>query len=659
MSRTLLQTSRQVVDLCNRLGNYPRIGLDTEFSGPLLVAFEAEKQEGKKRKGKGPKKPKRTMVNPYRATLTGISVGLSPEESFYAPIGHRIRNISVADFALLTRAISEYQGVCVIHNGKAERRSIGKGPVPATLPLRIADTLVACWLAGYKSLAPKNPYALKQLGKRVGRTMTDFETVTKGLDFSQMDPADPAALEYACEDAEAPLLLWDEVLPIIQSWGLESLFWDVEMPFMHLTAEMEDAGMAVDKDRMEQVDRSFLHEVIQCDEDYKFLMADMGPANWKTPSLNSPKQLQWFFDEGHWPKELAPVKKTGFGVDTDTIDAIVEATEPGSLGHEAALLKQKRGLVNGLRSKYTRKLVLMAHQHPDLRLHPTIHQTGTDTTRLSVSDPPMQQLPKRDPVKKRVREGIVARDGHHLLSADYSQIELRVLAHWVGTGKLFEAYRDGADAHAELARELADLLGWEVSRDDGKTANFSTVYSVGPKKFGRKLGMSTEEAKQFLARFKDLRPEVFAFFDRLRDDCANRGYTLTMGGHRRYLPLREARERLEDLKSQGHRWANSPAFREALLDVGSEERKAGNTPIQGSAAHLMKLAMLKFRSQVDVSRCPVVMQIHDDLIVEPEDGYLEEAKEILQHSMESIGRDLELRVPLVAEPAWAKRMSDL
>ena len=640
--RKLLQTDREVLDLANRLDNYPRMGLDTEFSGPLLVGLKGDK----------------SMVNPFRASLTGISLGFDDATSYYAPIGHRKHNISLFALSKLGEAITQFKGLCLIHNAKAEMKSITQGPIPLALPHKIACTQVACWLADYwaplkKGKELKKSYALKELTPhKFGVEMPTFDETTGGLDFSQLDPKSQQALDYACFDAEVPLVLWDQVWPTIQAWDLQEVFWGLEMPFVGVLRHMEDSGMDLDAERLTEVMEGFnqAQMAVQIKWDSEF--SDVG--------MNSSKQLQWFFQNGHWPVKGIPKGKSGdYTTEAEYMERILEACEPGSVGHRAAtMLAEWKGYAT-LKSKYGHTMLAQAHQHPDLRLHAGMLHTGTETGRLAVSNPPLQQIPKRSLSGKRIREAFVCPKGWKLVSADYSQVELRILAHIIGHGSLMDGFNQDRDLHQELADDFSRLRGTPFPRNAAKNVQYQIANGGGPAKLARMAGLPESEGKTFLAQFQAARPEIFSALESLHEDCAIHGYARSILKRRRYLPLTEARAYADDLRAQGHTWQSSPEFRKAWMDVGGLERKAQNTPMQASGADLMKLAMVDFHREMDQSRCHMLLQIHDDLVTRMREDYVEEGSALLRDCMERQRARVGLRVPLVAIPSSGDRLSDL
>lgn len=647
-SRSTLTDRKAIIDLANRLSNHPKIGLDTEFSGPDLIH---------KKKGSD-------FVNFYRATLTGISIALGGEwpESYYIPISHKKgdSNAPLPAVATLFRALAEYQGIVAIHNAKAELRAMRLGPVPfAGFAQTPHCTQVLCWLLqdGVLDREGHMRYGLKVLAPHhFGIKMREFSEVTGGLSFDQLDPSKPETRDYACEDAEVALLLHDLEYPkLAQFPGLEDTYLNVELPFIHVLRHMEDSGMPLDTDVLEEVVADF--------EAQAAALKSQWDSEWPEISITSSKQLQWFYENGHWSKLGVPKKAHGFSTEADWIKAQLERlrNKQGSVGYRAAALKAEFSKLNTLVTTFGMSMAEKAWQYPDLRLHGEYVHTGTATGRLSSNYPNLQNIPTRTKDGKRIRDAFIAPDGRLLVSADYSQIELRVLAHFNGAGILYDGYRAGTDVHRQTAAMLFGIPLDQVTdeqRSIGKTGNFSSVYGAGPEKFARKAGLKggKAEGKEVLERLKAANPESYATLKRAAQAAERRGYVRTLLNRIRRIDIPSHRRRYEELRAAGHTWQNSEEYRQAWLDLGGEERKAGNTPIQGGARDIMTLGMIKFYQQMDKSKCRIVGQIHDDLMSEMDEDYVEEGMALKQECLE---KAYQLRVPLIAEPKAAKAWSGL
>lgn len=599
-----------VIALANKLDSFPSLGLDTESSGPLLVHLTGKDE----------------MLNLYRSSLTGLSIALPDGISYYVPISHRRHNTDLESLSRLYAALAGYKGVIWIHNARWELGAFRYGPLPSPLQPshRIGCTQVGTWLVQKGTMeGGAKGFGLKDLTKKhFGMEQLTFEEATGGKDFSELDPRDAVTLRYACEDAVGALRLGEEVvLPGLRKHGLEDLFWGTEMDVVRCFRHMEDTGWLLDPESLETTTREFEAEIAQLEEEWDWLLP-------KRIKLTSSKALQWFYQEGHWDPEGVEVKAHGPSTEKEYISWQLHRCKPGSLGHEAARIKVRHSALTKLVSTYGYSLLEKAWQYPDMRLHGNMNPTGTATGRPSSSYPNMLNIPARSKEGKRIREAFISRPGWTLVSADYSQIELRILAHFLGKGRLFDAIASGGDPH----QATADAA--RVTRDIGKTLNFAVIYGVGEESLGRKTGIGTAAAKRALENLKQGEPGIESLRLRVIALTEQRGYVKTLSGRFRRLPGIRAKA-----------WGAK----------GHAERAAFNTPFQGGARDIMTQGMLSFFRQMDHTRCRLVSQIYDDLITEMEDSYVEEGQALLQQCLESAWK---LAVPLVAEPATGKRWSE-
>ena len=627
------------------LDRHDAIGLDTESSGPLLVHLRGKK----------------SMVNMYRSTLTGISLASIDGKSYYVPLEHRQGNLSLAHLPKLEGFLTRFDGRVWVHNLKHELLALDRPPAVRYGPRLASDlhskvrvgqepnwlcTQIGCWLAGLQG-TEKSPYSLKTLApKHLGIDMFTFDDTTGGLDFSQLLPKD--GLDYACEDAEAALLLGEHhVRPTLTALDLERWYLDVEMPFCWVLRDLESRGMALDVPRHLRTLEGLTEALRPLEREWDF----EAPAGVK---INSPKGLASLYSSGIWDSRGIPRKKTGPSTEGEYIRWQLQRCEPGSLGHTLAVIKTSYAEVKKMHSTYGHKLIEIAGQYPDGRLHGSFHQTGTATGRLSSSYPNLQNIPKRTKLGKTIRESFVPSQGYEFVSGDYSQVELRVLAHFCKSGGLFEGYKQGADVHAATAKDLSELVGHEIDRNQGKTWNFAVIYGAGDKKLSKSLSLPLEVTKQGSSAHKKLHPEVYETIQRMRDAGARLGYVKTIAGRRRPVDIQSWREKMAELKQAGHRYSTSDQYKEAWRMLGREERRASNTPIQGSAGDIVKVGMLRYWREWG-QEAPMVCQIHDDIMVESFPDRREVTKTSLKHHLETAWP---LRVPLVVEPEHGERWSD-
>ena len=280
------------------------------------------------------------------------------------------------------------------------------------------------------------------------------------------------------------------------------------------------------------------------------------------------------------------------------------------------------------------------------RVHTDFNQAVTATGRLSSSNPNLQNIPIRTEFSRRIRKAFLPQDGWLLLSADYSQIELRILTHLSGEEVLQEAYRDGDDVHALTARLLLDKN--EVSADErrlGKTINFGVIYGMGAQRFARETGVSQSEAKDFLSKYKERYPKVFAFLELQERLALSQGYVETILGRRR--PFHFDRNGLGRLKGMDPLEINLEVARRGGMEA-QQLRAAANAPIQGSSADIIKLAMVRLQAELERKNLParLLLQVHDELVLETEPDALAVVEELVVQTMK---KAVDLSVPLEVE----------
>jgi DNA polymerase-1 len=349
-------------------------------------------------------------------------------------------------------------------------------------------------------------------------------------------------------------------------------------------------------------------------------------------NLNSPTQLRdLLFD--HLKLSVKGLKKTksGFSTDADTLEKL-------SSSHPLPAKLLVYSAISKLKSTYTDALEQLIDPATG-RVHTTFHQALTATGRLSSSDPNLQNIPARSEEGRRIRRAFVPKPGCVFLSADYSQIDLRVLAHLSGDATLVDAFQRGEDIHVRTATELLGVSADHVdanARRMAKTINFGIIYGMGPQRLAASLGIPLKDAADYIKRYFERLPGVRAFMDDTVREARERGYVVTMYGRRRYLP-----------ELQGPAGAGR----------AQAERIAVNTPIQGSAADLIKVAMIRLYDEFKSGKMDarMLLQVHDELLFEVPVGELDAAAEAARRQMEGVGElKVPLRVDLKSGPNWAQ-----
>ena len=608
--------------LRRKVERMPFCGLDTESDGPMLVDAKWSKTGIQKHK---------KFINMYRSVTVGYSLAFPDRTAYYVPLNHRRDNASYGPaLEILRLALSK---PCWAHNAKHELLAFAQLGIGKDWP-QLRCSQVSSFLAGMEEDGSRG---LKQLVRGLfGHEMATFEDTVKDSNFGVLKPKD--GLVYAAEDAIGALLLGLKTERTISNWGLEDWYLDVEMPFLRVLREMTDEGLPFNTVRAQQVGKDLQIACAKYAQEFEQLTG---------VSPSSPTQLQELFERGWWPKTKAI--KTGWSTDAETVEGFALGLRHKEGRKAAELLLAFRESAKGA-STYTNSLAENALQYPDLRLHPDYMQDGTDTGRLSSSNPNGQNMPAHGDLAKQIMSLFEAPEGAKFLSADYSQIDLRVLAHFAG-GKLRDAYLKGADIH----QLTADLVG--CSRQQAKTVNFAKVYGAHHKKMASQIGSTVEEAKEFMLKYDRAYPEVNRVMGRIVGAAYDRGYVKTLGGRRRLFSEMPLRDR--HAVSRGFAAVREGLMtQEELMIAWGDERRAGNTVCQGGAADIIKKAMVEL-AKVKPSWLKFHAQIHDDIRLTVYDATperLTEAQEMVKVCMESA---FDLKVPLVTEPVVGDSWKDL
>lgn len=578
----------QLRELSRKLDRFEVFGLDTESDGPLLVdGWKKTKKRGRTQKYKN-------FINMFRSTTVGYSIALPDRTAYYVPISHRKDNAPYGQALRVLRQAIETDGTGWVHNLGHEIHAferVGVRVLPKFTGLRCSQ--VAAWTCSWGTVGS---LGLKQLSpERIGLRIPEFKQVAKENHFGSLQSYAQEPVHYACADAIGALLLGEQAKREIASLGLGDWYETVEHPFIWVCHEMHKEGLPLDREKLV----ALRDEAVPTkDSIAKQFGAICGH------SITSPVQLQKLFEEGIWPN-LGKYTKTGnLETGSEAMELIRRKCKKGSKGRELAELKLAFSDINKIASTYSVSLIENADQYPDGRLHPSYNQTGTETGRLSSSYPNAQNIPVRSKLGKRVLECFVAPEGTVIGSVDFSQIELRILAHYAG-GELLQAYRDGKDAH----QATADAMG--KSRDAGKTLNFCTVYGGGARKLQETLGLTKSQAYDMLKLFDSNMPEIPAFKKRVINAAYARGYVRTVSGRRRYFPKLAALD--PRIRRLGWKAVDRGLATKAELGaIWHEERAAFNTICQGGAGDLFKQALVRVYQERPES-VGFHAQIHDDL----------------------------------------------
>jgi len=564
-----------------------------------------------------------SSLDPMRAELVGLSLAIAGR-AWYLPFAHVAPDGELAGDAPPRnlpppgseavgplRALLEDPGVPKAgHNIKYDWLVLRRAGV------ELGGVAYDSMLASFVLDPGRRSHALDDLGReRLGLPMRAYaELVGKGR--SERPFASVPVLEaarYSCSGSAAVLLLHDAFRTELEDHQLLRVLDAIEMPLVGVLADMEWHGVLIDRERLAEISRGFTTELVELERQiYQAAGTDF--------NLNSTPQLRSvLFDK----LQLPPLKKTKTGASTD-----FEVLEQlAAMGHEVPrLLIEYRELAK-LKSTYVDALPGYVNARTG-RIHTSFNQTGAATGRLSSSDPNLQNIPIRTRRGEAIRRAFVAAPGWLLLTADYSQIELRLLAHLSGDPAFLQAFAQGGDIHRQTAALIFGVAQDQVTaemRARAKTINFGTIYGQGPFALSRQLGISQEQAKEFIAQYFTRFAGVRAWLDRTVATAREKGYVETIFGRRRYIP--ELRDRNFNMRAFG-------------------ERTATNSPLQGSAADLIKIAMIRiahsFREQQLAAR--MLLQVHDELVVEVPAAEQGSAADLVKRHMETAA---ELRVPLV------------
>ncbi len=577
-----------------------------------------------------------TGLSPLTAQLCGVSISFKAGEGFYVPVRspETGKHLDEAGALAILRPMLEDERVAKCgHNLKYDLLVLRK----AGVGLRgIAfDSMVASYLIdSARSSHSLDALALGMLGRA---NISITELIGSGKQQRTFDTVDLSrATPYAAEDADVALQLCALMWPQIRAMGLEKLMREVETPLVEVLAELEWNGIEVDGAELERQRERLEQRIVE-------LRRSIVDASPRAFNPDSPKQLAGILFNKPTDEDaglgLKPVKKTktGFSTDVEVLERLAE--DAGVTSPVPGLVVEYRQLTK-LVGTYL--VALKDAIHPETgRIHASFHQTVAATGRLSSSDPNLQNIPIRSDVGREIRRAFVAAPRHVLISADYSQIELRMLAHLSRDPGLIEAFEEGQDIHRAVAAQIHGVKQEEVTReqrDGAKMVNFGIVYGITSYGLARRLGVGEREAAEIIEGYKKRFAGITTFLQECVAQAERFGYVETILGRRRSVPQ-----------------AGSKNGAERALG----ERIAINSVVQGSAADLIKVAMVDLHRRLsphaaerargesaELEGVRMLVQIHDELLFEAEEGVAEAAKRVIVERMEQA---MALRVPLKAE----------
>jgi DNA polymerase-1 len=565
-------------------------------------------------------------LDAWNSRPIGISLALKPKEAYYAPVApHGVREDgSAADAShldpekvrgLLLPVLTDPKMTIVAHNAKYDYK-VSRGWGIERWNCKIRDTMVAAWLADPE----RNNYTLDSLAEYTFdyTPIKYHDIVPKGRSFDAV-PLE-TAVRYSAEDADLCLRVMRHFEPLLEKNGATQLFENLEMPLLPVLAEMEGIGIMIEPDILTGYGKELEVELENLQRD-----------TWKMAghefNLLSTKQLQ---DVLFKERKLKPGKKlkTGYSTDAATLEELArEDPLP-------ALILRHRILAK-LKSTYVDTLADMADG--ERRLHTNFDQCGTATGRLSSREPNLQNIPIRAEEGRRIREAFIAGPGCLLISVDYSQIELVVLAHLSQDESLLAAFRDGTDVHARTAALIFGVSEDQVKPEQrrmAKTINFGVMYGMSAFRLSNELGISRSDATNFITAYFNTYSGVRRFIEDLIRKTESCGYVSTILGRRRYIPTINSRNKTEK---------------------AAAERIAVNTPIQGSAADIVKTAMIRLdkRLVAEKSNAHILLQVHDELILEcPKDTAAKTAELVKTEMEQAVHLSVPLRVSVETGSRW-------
>ncbi|CAQ82392.1 MULTISPECIES: DNA polymerase I [Photorhabdus] len=561
------------------------------------------------------------------ANLVGMSFAITAGDAAYLPLGHDYLGAPEqldrdAVLAALKPLLEDSNLLKIGQNIKFDCGVLVRYGIE--LQGIAYDTMLESYVLN--SVAGMGRHDMDSLAERhLNYKTTTFEEIAgKGknqLTFNQV-PVEQAAM-YAAEDADVTLQLHQVIWPQLEKVpALEKVFLETEMPLIMVLSRMERAGVLINSDILAEHSKEIAVRLDELEKEAHELAGEVF-------NLASPKQLQTILFE---KLNLPVVKKTPGGAPSTNEEVLEELVDHHEL---PKVILEHRGLAK-LKSTYTDKLPQMVHPLTK-RVHTSYHQAVTATGRLSSRDPNLQNIPVRNEEGRRIRQAFIASEGYRIMAADYSQIELRIMAHLSQDQGLLKAFAEGQDIHRATAAEVFDVPLEQVTseqRRSAKAINFGLIYGMSAFGLSRQLGIPRGEAQRYMDLYFERYPGVLAYMERTREQAEEQGYVETLAGRRLYLP---------DIKSR------NGTRRKAA------EREAINAPMQGTAADIIKKAMIAVDDWI-ISEAPkvrMIMQVHDELVFEVHESELENTEQKIRELMEkSVVLDVPLQVDVGIGDNW-------
>lgn len=557
-----------------------------------------------------------TSRSPLKAELVGISFCCQEAKAYYLPLGHRYpgspEQLAWSEALPLLRDVLEDGGIAKVgQNIKYDAEVLRRHGVELK-GIRF-DTMIASYVINPGLRQHNLDYLAQQY---LNHKMIGYhDLVGKGKkEISFRDVGVEKACEYSCEDADMTLRLMNILDERLRSEKNEDLFYDLEMRLLPVLMAMEMTGIKIDPGFFREMSARFAKEMVRMEGE---IFSEAGMEF----NINSPQQLGYvLFEKLQLPGQKKTAKTKRYSTDVKVLKKL-----SGSSFKMPKLILRYRTL-SKLKSTYLDALVKMVEPATG-RIHTSFNQTVTATGRLSSSNPNLQNIPIRGDEGREIRKGFVADEGKCLVAADYSQVELRVFAHYSGDEAFIEAFRREEDIHTRTASEIMGVDVGGVSpemRRIAKAINFGIIYGMGARKLGEELGIDHKTAKQYISSYYERYEGVTRFKEAMIEMTRENGYVTTLFNRRRYLPdIRHANNRIRS----------------------EAERMAVNTPIQGTAADLIKKAMINIHGRLEHEGfdSKMLLQVHDELVFEVPEGEIERVVLMIKEEMEGV---YPLKVPL-------------
>ena len=580
---TLVETAAQLREVVAAVGRYPEFCFDTETTG-----FDI-----------------------FNDRIVGLSLAVEPFKAWYVPFLEK----DTPEYAEIVRPLFEDEKIAKIgQNIKFDLMVLRR--LGITIRGRMYDTMILHYLLDPESRHNMNALAEKYLNYKP----IEIETlIGKGSKQLTMDLVNVERVkEYAAEDADVTLQLKQALYPMIEQIGLQHLYFEIEEPMIAVLADIEMAGVRIDSEALAVYAVELNRKLAELEA---AIRTEAGEPNL---NINSARQLgEVLFGEMRIAEKPKMTKTKQFCTDEDYLQLFARK-------HRIVdLILEYRG-VKKLLSTYVEALPQLVNRSTG-RIHTSFNQAVTATGRLSSTNPNLQNIPVRDDMGRRIRKAFIPSDDDHLLlSADYSQVELRLMAHLSGDESLIAAFEHGEDIHAATAAKLFNKTLDEVTSEErrrAKTANFGIIYGISAFGLSQRLEIPRKEAKEIIDGYFASYPGVKKYMDNVVEKAKEEGFVSTIFGRRRYL---------NDIASHN------------AIARGLAERNAVNAPIQGSAADIMKIAMINVhrRFAAEGIRSRVILQVHDELVVDMLRSEQERVTAIVTECMESAAQ---LKVRLIAD----------